>query len=51
VHRRTAVVGPYIAAPVPFICHKSLGGSIDPRVFVDASGQPYMVWKSEHSRP
>ena len=45
----TAVAGPYIAAPMPFICQQSLGGSIDPRVFVDASGQPYMIWKSEQN--
>ena len=35
----TAVAGPYLAAPVPFICQVSLGGSIDPRVFDDADGQ------------
>jgi len=29
----TAVGGPYIASPVPFICQPTLGGSIDPRVF------------------
>jgi hypothetical protein len=45
----TAVAGPYIASPVPFICQQSLGGSIDPRVFVDATGQPYMVWKSDQN--
>jgi len=45
----TAAAGPYIAAAVPFICQQSLGGSIDPRVFVDASGQPYMIWKSEQN--
>ena len=45
----TAVAGPYIASPVPFICQRSLGGSIDPRVFVDASGQPSMVWKSDQN--
>src|SRR6202034_3736742 len=28
----TNVVGPYLAAPDPFICQQSLGGSIDPRV-------------------
>ena len=26
----TAVGGPYIASPVPFICQQTLGGSIDP---------------------
>jgi len=45
----TAVAGPYLAAPSPFICQQSLGGSIDPRVFVDADGQPYMVWKSDQN--
>jgi hypothetical protein len=45
----TAVAGPYIASPVPFICQQTLGGSIDPRVFVDGTGQPYMVWKSDQN--
>ena len=45
----TAVAGPYLASPAPFICQQSLGGSIDPRVFVDATGQPYMVWKSDQN--
>ncbi len=45
----TAIAGPYLAAPSPFICQQSLGGSIDPRVFVDADGQPYMVWKSDQN--
>jgi len=45
----TAVGGPYIASPVPFICQQTLGGSIDPRVFVDSTGQSYMVWKSEQN--
>ncbi len=45
----TAVAGPYLAAGAPFICQQSLGGSIDPRVFVDADGQPYMVWKSDQN--
>jgi beta-xylosidase len=45
----TSVAGPYIASPVPFICQQSLGGSIDPRVFNDANGQPYMIWKSDQN--
>jgi hypothetical protein len=45
----TAVAGPYIASPVPFICQQSLGGSIDPRVFDDADGLPYMIWKSDQN--
>jgi beta-xylosidase len=45
----TAVAGPYIASPVPFVCQQSLGGSIDPRVFEDTNGQPYMIWKSDQN--
>ena len=45
----TAVAGPYIASPLPFVCQQSLGGSIDPRVFEDADGQPYMIWKSDQN--
>jgi len=45
----TAVAGPYLASPVPFICQQSLGGSIDPRVFDDADGQPSMIWKSDQN--
>ena len=45
----TSVAGPYLAAPEPFVCQQSLGGSIDPRVFVDGTGQPFMVWKSEQN--
>jgi beta-xylosidase len=45
----TAVAGPYIASAVPFICQTAQFGSIDPRVFVDADGTPYMVWKSDEN--
>ena len=45
----TNPAGPYIASPTPFICQRSLGGSIDPRVFVDNNGQPYMDWKSDQN--
>jgi beta-xylosidase len=45
----TAVAGPYLASPVPLICQQSLGGSIDPRVFVDSKGQPSMLWKSDQN--
>ena len=45
----TNPAGPYIASQVPFICQQSLGGSIDPRVFVDANGQPYIMWKSDQN--
>jgi hypothetical protein len=48
----TSVDGPYLAAPEPFICQQSLGGSIDPRVYVEqATGQPYMIWKSDQNAP
>ena len=45
----SAVAGPYIASPVPFTCQQALGGSIDPHVFVDATGQPYDGLKSEQN--
>lgn len=45
----TNPAGPYIASPTPFICQTSLGGDIDPRVFVDGNGQAYMIWKSDQN--
>lgn len=45
----TNPAGPYIPSQTPFICQQSLGGSIDPRVFVDSDGQPSMVWKSDQN--
>lgn len=45
----TSVAGPYLAAPVPFLCQQSLGGSIDPRVFVDGDGRSYLAWKSDQN--
>jgi beta-xylosidase len=41
--------GPYLASPTPFICQVDQGGSIDPRVFVDSDGTPWMVWKSDQN--
>ena len=41
--------GPFHASAQPFICQKSLGGSIDPRVFVDHDGQAWMLWKSDQN--
>jgi beta-xylosidase len=38
-----------VADPTPFICQLDQGGSIDPRVFVDADGTPWMVWKSDQN--
>jgi hypothetical protein len=45
----TNPAGPYIPSQTPFICQQSLGGSIDPRVFVGSNGQPSMVWKSDQN--
>ncbi len=45
----TAVTGPYLPAATPFVCQQSLGGSIDPRVFVDGDGQPSLLWKSDQN--
>ncbi len=41
--------GPFVASPIPFICQLALGGSIDPRVFTDASGTHWMLWKSDQN--
>jgi hypothetical protein len=30
----------------PLVCQVSLGGSVDPSPFVDASGHPWLYWKS-----
>jgi hypothetical protein len=39
--------GPFIdRSSAPLECQKSLGGSIDPSVFVAGDGTPYLVWKS-----
>ncbi len=45
----TKLAGPYISAPVPFICQNTMGGSIDPRTFVDADGTTYLLWKSDEN--
>jgi beta-xylosidase len=41
--------GPYLPATTPLVCQQALGGSIDPRVFVDEDGQPYLLWKSDQN--
>ncbi len=41
--------GPFTADPTPFICQLDQGGDIDPRVFVDADGTPWMVWKTDQN--
>jgi hypothetical protein len=45
----TSVDGPYVAAPAPLVCQLDQGGSIDPRVFVDANGTTYLLWKSDEN--
>ena len=41
--------GPFTASPVPFICQLDQGGTIDPRVFVDHDGTPWMLFKSDQN--
>ena len=44
----TAPTGPFVdSSNAPFWCDPSLGGSIDPSVFTDVSGQHYLLWKSD----
>ena len=39
--------GPYADTSTgPVECQPTLGGSIDPSVYVDATGTPYLIWKS-----
>jgi beta-xylosidase len=43
----SAPQGPFVDnSSAPLICQSGLGGSIDPSPFVDASGNPYLTWKS-----
>jgi beta-xylosidase len=43
-----APAGPFVDAGLsPFICQADLGGSIDPSVVRDASGQVYLLWKND----
>ena len=41
--------GPFTGKAAPFICQRSLGGSIDPRVFVASDGTSWMLWKSDQN--
>jgi beta-xylosidase len=41
--------GPFTPAAKPFICQVSQGGSIDPRVFTDADGTSWLLWKSDQN--
>jgi hypothetical protein len=43
------VAGPYFAESTPFVCQQELGGSIDPRTFVDGNGTVYLLWKSDQN--
>ena len=45
----TSATGPYTARPDPFICQLDQGGSIDPRVFVDSDGTPWVMFKSDQN--
>ncbi|HEY7946164.1 MAG TPA: glycoside hydrolase family 43 protein [Acidimicrobiales bacterium] len=39
--------GPFVdTSRAPLECQTALGGSIDPSAYVDPSGTPYLVWKS-----
>jgi hypothetical protein len=39
--------GPFIdSSNAPLVCQASLGGSIDPAPYTDATGKPYLTWKS-----
>jgi len=41
--------GPFVASPTPFICQEDQGGTIDPRVFVDRDGTPWILFKSDQN--
>ena len=41
--------GPFVASPTPFVCQEDLGGTIDPRVFVDRDGTPWLLFKSDQN--
>ena len=44
----TSVLGPYVSTERrPLVCQRSHFGSIDPRTFVDPSGQLWLIWKSD----
>ena len=45
----TSSTGPFTASPTPFVCQTSLGGTIDPRVFVDRDGTPWLLFKSDQN--
>jgi beta-xylosidase len=45
----TTPTGPFTARAAPLICQLDQGGSIDPRVFIDSDGTPWMLWKSDQN--
>ncbi|HEX7460366.1 MAG TPA: glycoside hydrolase family 43 protein, partial [Acidimicrobiales bacterium] len=45
----TSPVGPFAAEQTPFVCQASLGGTIDPRVFTDADGANWLLYKSDQN--
>jgi hypothetical protein len=45
----TSPTGPFTAQPLPIICQLDQGGSIDPRVFVNSDGTPWVLWKSDQN--
>jgi hypothetical protein len=41
-------IGPYADnSSFPIVCQTGLGGSIDPDIFTDDSGTPWLIWKSD----
>ncbi len=40
-------LGPFTPQRSPIVCQHNHRGSIDPRVFVDRDGRPWLVWKSD----
>lgn len=46
--RGSSPLGPFHASSKPMICQLKQFGAIDPRTFIDASGQLWMVWKSDN---
>ena len=43
----TDPAGPFEPADDPLVCQTGLGGSIDPSVFVDPVGDPWLLWKND----
>jgi hypothetical protein len=43
----TKLTGPYAPRPEPLLCDTAHGGTIDPSVFVDGSGQPWLLSKRD----